>query len=96
MIDVIDSLKLRPGMPEDALLRDMIEDCSQDLKDMLHVDVLTGSHASLLKELVLIKINHDGVDGISSEGHGSVSTSYLDDLPRSLIRRIRAQRKLPG
>lgn len=96
MVDIKESLKLRPGMPDDALLEDMIADCTQDLKDMLHVDELADSHASILKELVLIKANHDGVDGISSEGHGSVSATYLDDLPRSLVRRIRAQRKLPG
>lgn len=95
MIDIMISLKERPGMPEDELLDDMIADCKQDLKDMLHVDELEDRHASILKELVLIKVNHDGVDGIASEGHGSVSTSYLDDLPRSLLRRIRALRKLP-
>ena len=96
MPDIKDSLKLRPGMPDDALLEDMIADCSQDLMDMLHADELTDEHASMLKELVLIKINHDGADGLASEGHGSVSTSYLDDLPASLMRRIRARRKLPG
>ncbi len=91
---ILQSLLLRDGMPREELLLDMIEDCETDLMDMLHVHELNQSHASILKELVLIKINHDGVEGIGSENHSGVSTSYLDDLPKSLLRKIFSKRKL--
>lgn len=91
---VLGNLMLREGMPKESMLIDMLKDCEQDLKDMIHVDTLNEEHASILKELVMIKINHDGAEGIGSENHSGVSTSYLDDLPRSLKRRIFAKRKL--
>lgn len=94
-MDIKEKLKLRPGMPDDALLKDLIEDCSQDLKDLLHTDILTEADDSILKELVLIRVNYNRVEGIASESFGGVSTSYLDDLPKSLRRKINARRRLP-
>lgn len=94
-MDLKEKLKLRPGMPDDALLKDLIEDCSQDLKDLLHMDILTEADDSILKELVLIRVNHNRVEGIVSESFSGVSTSYLDDLPKSLRRKINARRRLP-
>lgn len=94
-MDILDSLKKRPGMPDDEMLQDIIADCTQDLKGMLHVDNLGEEHGSLLKELVTIKVNCDGAEGIQSESHGGVSTTYIDDLPKSLKRKICAMRRLP-
>ena len=81
-------------MPGRELLSDMLEDCEADLKDMLHIEEVGEEHASILKELVLIKVNHDGADGIQSESHSGSSTTYLDDIPRSLKRRIYGKRKM--
>lgn len=92
---IIESLLLREGMPDELLLVDILNDCETDLKDMLHVDELTEEHIPILKELVLIKVNHDGVEGIQSESHSGNSTTYLDDLPKSLKRKINAKRRLP-
>lgn len=91
---ILEILLLRQGMPEKELLEDMLTDCEMDLKDMLHVDALTEEHTSMLKELVLIKVNHDGVEGIQSESHSGNSTTYMDDIPASLRRKINAKRKL--
>lgn len=95
MNDILNALKLRPGMPKDEVLQDMIQDCTSDLKDILHLPELTKEHDSILKELVLIKVNHSGTEGIANEGFSGVSTIYLDDLPKSLRRKIAAKRKLP-
>lgn len=92
-MDVFNSLKLREGMPKDELLLDMIADCTQDLKEMLHRE-LGEEDTSLLKEMVLVKINHDGIEGIQSESHSGNTTTYLDDIPQSLKRKIREKRKL--
>lgn len=92
---ILESLLFREGMPNELLLDDMLTDCEADLKDMLHVEALTEEHASILKELVLIKVNNDGTEGIQSESHSGNSTTYLDDLPKSLKRKINAKRRLP-
>lgn len=92
---ILESLLLREGMPDERLLDDMLKDCETDLQDMLHVDELSEEHSSILKEMVLIKVNHDGVDGIQSESHSGNSTTYMDDIPKSLKRKIHAKRRLP-
>lgn len=92
---ILNGLLLREGMPERELLEDMLTDCEQDLKDILHVEELREEHISILKELVLIKVNYDGADGIQSENHSGNSVTYLDDLPKSLRRKISAKRRLP-
>ena len=52
--------------------------------------------APAVKELVLIRFNRDGAEGISSESQSSGgSTSYSDMLPDSVRRIIRKYRKLP-
>lgn len=93
--DIIESLKLRPGMPDDKILEDIVIDCMQDLKDMLHVEELDKASGAILKDMALIKINHDGTEGIQSESYSGNSTTYLDDLPALLKRKIRAKRRLP-
>lgn len=92
---ILESLLKRQGMPNGKILEDIVTDCEQDLKDMLHIDMLEEEHGSILKELVLIKVNHDGVDGIVSENHSGTATTYLDDLPKSLRRKINSKRRLP-
>ena len=92
---VLENLLRRQGMPDGVILKEMITDCGQDLKDMLHIDTLTEEHSSILKDLVLIRVNHDGAEGIASESHSGNATTYLDDLPKSLRRKINSKRRLP-
>lgn len=52
--------------------------------------------APAVKELVLIRFNRDGAEGISSESQSSGgSTTYSDALPDHVRRIIRKYRKLP-
>lgn len=92
---ILSLLSQKEGMPEESLLRDALEDCIEDLKELLHVNELGEEHSSILKELVIIKINREGTEGIQSENFNGVSTTYLEDLPKSLMRKIRAKRRLP-
>lgn len=92
---IMNSLNQKEGMPNEESLRDILEDCMVDLKELLHVDILEDQHSSILKEMVLIKINREGTEGIQSENFNGVSTTYLEDLPKSLMRKIRSKRRLP-
>lgn len=96
--DIISSLLLREGIENKELITDMVNDCIQELKDYLNYEdkeVLPDSTSSIVKELVLIRYNRDGAEGIQSEGFSGVSTSYMDDIPKALKRRINAKRRLP-
>lgn len=95
--EILRQLKLRQGMPEDKLLMDMVDDCVVELKGYLNYGVsenLPNECIPIIKQLVLIKVNRNGTEGIQSENYSGVSTAYLTDIPMELKRQIRRYRKL--
>ena len=84
---ILNSILLRPGMSDQdgALLNDMIDDAILDIKSYLNyasTNDLPDEIAPAVKELVLIRFNRDGAEGISSESQSSGgSTTYSDALP---------------
>lgn len=98
---ILNSILLRPGMSDQDvdLLNDMIDDAILDIKSYLNyasTNDLPDEIAPAVKELVLIRFNRDGAEGISSESQSSGgSTTYSDAFPDSVRRIIRKYRKLP-
>lgn len=98
--EILDKIKLRPGTGSvsDALLKDMITDCVTELREFLNYkgsETLPAALQSTVKELVLLKINQDGVQGIQSETQGSGgSVTYLEDIPKPIKQQIYRHRKL--
>lgn len=98
---ILESLLKRPGLQDQKdLLPDMIQDSISDMRTMLNYDEneeLPEGCIPAVKELVLIRYNQDGVEGISSESQSSGgSTTYMDALPDRVKRTIRKYRRLPG
>lgn len=98
---ILESLLKRPGLQDQKdLLSDMIQDSISDMRTMLNYDEneeLPEGCIPAVKELVLIRYNQDGVEGISSESQSSGgSTTYMDALPDRVKRTIRKYRRLPG
>ena len=50
---------------------------------------------SIIKELVVIKINKLGSEGISSESHEGISQSLIEGIPSDVKMKLRRYRKLP-
>lgn len=79
----------------DELLNDLIEETEEEIKVYIHrEDIPIGLEGSLV-ELVVIKCNRLGTEGINSESFSGVSTSYLDGFPKEIIKKLRRCRKLP-
>lgn len=100
MEEIVTSLKLRPGISEmdDALLRDIVQDIINDVSE--YINLVEGTSLplgciSIIKELVIIKCNKLGSEGITSESHEGISQSYSDDIPKDVLRKLRRYRKLP-
>ena len=98
---ILESLLKRPGLLDQKdLLSDMIQDSISDMRTMLNYDEneeLPEGCIPAVKELVLVRHNQDGVEGISSESQSSGgSTTYMDALPDRVKRTIRKYRRLPG
>ena len=79
----------------DELLNDLIEETEEEIKVYIHrEDIPIGLEGSLV-ELVVIKCNRLGTEGINSESFSGVSTSYLDGFPKEIVKKLRSCRKLP-
>lgn len=98
--DILESLMKRPGLQDQIdVLEDMIHDSISDMRTMLNYrddEELPDGCIPAVKELVLVRYNQDGVEGISSESQSSGgSTTYMDALPDRVKRAIRKYRRLP-
>lgn len=96
---ILESLLLRKGITDELLLRDMIQDSMDELRAMLNYkadEEIPQECSSVVKELVLIRYNRDGTEGIVSESQSSGgSTTYTDELPDRAKSIIRRHRRLP-
>lgn len=97
---ILESILLRPGFETEnsEILMDMISDCIAELRDAVNYredeDIPESLHG-VVKELVCMKFNQDGSQGIQSESQSSGgSVTYLDDIPKPLRRRIYKYRRL--
>ena len=98
---ILESLLKRPGLQDqNDVLTDMIQDSIRDMRIMLNYgdnEELPDGCIPAIKELVLVRYNQDGVEGISSESQSSGgSTTYLESLPRTVKQAVRRYRKLRG
>lgn len=97
---ILESLILRPSLMEmdRALLLDIIDDSISDVKDYINIgeeDTLPLGSIGAIKDIAIIKANKLGSEGLSSESYSGVSQSFIDDLPKETIRKLRRLRKLP-
>lgn len=79
----------------DELLNDLIEETEEEIKVYIHREDIPISLEGALVELVVIKCNRLGTEGINSESFSGVSTSYLDGFPKDITKKLRRCRKLP-
>ena len=77
----------------------LMQDSMDELRAMLNYkadEEIPQECSSVVKELVLIRYNRDGTEGIVSESQSSGgSTTYTDELPDRAKRIIRRHRRLP-
>ena len=79
----------------DELLNDLIEETEEEIKVYIHRKDIPIDLEGSLVELVVIKCNRLGTEGINSESFSGVSTSYLDGFPKDITKKLRSCRKLP-
>lgn len=98
--EVLHSLKLRPGISNlsDELLKDFISDSYNEVVE--YINLIEGTEMpigciSIVKDLVVVKVNKLGSEGISSESHEGISQSYIDGIPKEIKTRLRRYRRLP-
>lgn len=95
---ILQSIKLRPGISNnsDELLLDIIKDCISEVKEYINLgdgEELSPFCMSIVKELVVIKCNKFGSEGLSSASNSGVSESYIDGIPSEIKAKLRRCRR---
>jgi hypothetical protein len=96
---LLTTLQMRPGVENISagLLADLITDVQTELRELINYtdDVaLPVAAFPVLKEMVLLKINRLGYEGISSTSVSGVSENFIDGLPADLMKKIMKLRRL--
>lgn len=96
---MLDKIKARLNITDssrDFLINDLIEDSKEDLKELTNNPNLKFDRKTegIVKELVVIKFNKLGAEGLSSESVNGHSQSFIDGLPKDLRTKILSMRKL--
>lgn len=96
---LLTAIQLRPGVENisPGLLDDLIADAQTELRELINYpdDVaLPSASFPVLKEMVLLKINRLGYEGISSTSVSGTSENFIDGYPADLMKRIVRLRRL--
>lgn len=98
---VIKKLKNRPDMKnvKAEYMQDVVVDCLSDVKDFINFrteDVFEDGLLTSIYDLSVIRINLTGTEGTSSASKAGTSESFIDDIPKSIQRKLRKYRRLPS
>lgn len=96
---ILQSIKLRPGISNfsDELLLDKINDAVTEIREYINAgdsDELSSFCITIVKELVILRCNKLGSEGLASQSVSGLSEVYTDDMPKEIKAKLRRCRKL--
>lgn len=94
---MLEKIKILLGITDntkDTLLNLLIEDATQYVKDYTHQEILPTGLDSAIRDIVVLNYNRRGTEGLQSESFSGVSQSYLDNLPKPLLKKLKNYRRL--
>ena len=98
MVDMLSKTKIMLGIDNNSkneLLSIYIEDIEEEVKEYLNIDEIPKKAESIVRDLVVIKYNKNGSEGLESENFSGVSQSFIDGFPKDIEKRLIRFRKLP-
>lgn len=93
---MLDKIKLLLGINDnnkDDLLTILIEQAIDEALAYTHRDSADELDTSII-QMVVYKYNRIGTEGVDNENYSGVSFSYSADYPDSIMRGLRAKRKV--
>lgn len=95
---ILASIKKFISNMSDMQLEDIIGDALTEVADYINYqdgDEFPQPCIVLAKDLVKIRINKMGAEGLESQNYGTHSEGYIDGLPDDIKRKLARYRKLP-
>lgn len=99
MMDQLRKVKIKLGIAkndisQDELLNLYLDDAAEFITDTTHLDSIPEKLLGVQVDLAIILYNKQGIEGETSHSEGGISRTF-DDIPESILKKIRACRRLP-
>lgn len=78
----------------DALINLFIEDTIKEVKIYCNREDIDTELESVIRRIVIIKLNRMNSEGLSSQSYSGVSESFIDGYPQDIIAVLNRKRKL--
>ena len=78
----------------DALINLFIEDTTKEVKIYCNREDIDVELESVIRKIVIIKLNRMNSEGLSSQAYSGVSESFIDGYPQDIIAVLNRKRKL--
>lgn len=78
----------------DALINLFIEDTTKEVKIYCNREDIDVELESVIRRIVIIKLNRMNSEGLSSQTYSGVSESFIDGYPQDIIAVLNRKRKL--
>lgn len=78
----------------DALINLFIEDTTKEVKIYCNREDIDTELESVIRRIVIIKLNRMNSEGLSSQAYSGVSESFVDGYPQDIIAVLNRKRKL--
>ena len=78
----------------DELINLFIEDTTKEVKIYCNREDIDVELESVIRRIVIIKLNRMNSEGLSSQSYSGVSESFIDGYPQDIISVLNRKRKL--
>ena len=78
----------------DELINLFIEDTTKEVKIYCNREDIDTELESVIRRIVIIKLNRINSEGLSSQAYSGVSESFIDGYPQDIISVLNRKRKL--
>lgn len=78
----------------DALINLFIDDTTKEVKIYCNREDIDTELESVIRRIVIIKLNRMNSEGLSSQSYSGVSESFIDGYPQDIIAVLNRKRKL--
>jgi hypothetical protein len=79
---------------KDDLLNLYLEDAEKDILELSHLPEVPAALLPMQVDLAIIYYNKQGIEGQTAHSEGGISRTF-DDIPDSILKKIRSRRRLP-
>lgn len=78
----------------DDLINLFIDDTTKEVKIYCNIEDIDTELESVIRRIVIIKLNRINSEGLSSQSFSGVSESFIDGYPQDIIAVLNRKRKL--